>query len=220
LRRFMKRTVVVHVSSEEEMVDLIERLTERIKYVDLKIESGHRHLRITLYGTRDLIKAAIAEIYEINRAIKGYRRPDTLGMYSYPMVEIMRLIGGGTAIPMNLIVEALKFRGRKALVDRGAIRTDASLDEVAEVARMISWAYSTMKYMDLTPMSKRIVALLVASVGIGVDEAIHALEEAKLIRKIGDNPYTLSVNFEEALRRLKEVVRRLELETEGDKERA
>jgi len=71
---FMKRYVSVNYNTEEEMIELIERIRDRIDYINFKLDVKSKNLRITLYGPKDLVKEALADINEIVRSVRGIRR--------------------------------------------------------------------------------------------------------------------------------------------------
>ncbi|RLF17564.1 MAG: hypothetical protein DRJ66_00445 [Thermoprotei archaeon] len=199
---FIKRYVSIRYDTEEEMIELVERISDRLDYIDFKLDVRSKNLRVTLYGPKDLVKEALADIGEIVRGVKGMLYPDIRGLYSYSVRDVMSLIRG-VAIPLNILVYALRLRGYRALIEDGCIRTDASLEEVASLAAGISDAYEEMKYLDMTPTCKRLVALYAALKDISIGEAIDDLESMKLIKKENER-YMLAREFNQSLKLLED----------------
>lgn len=199
---FMKRYVSVNYNTEEEMIELIERIRDRIDYINFKLDVKSKNLRITLYGPKDLVKEALADINEIVRSVRGILYPDIHGLFSYSVKEIMSFIRG-VAIPLNLLMYALEFKGYRAIIDGGYIKTDAKLEEVASLAASISDAYDEMKYLAMTPTCKRLVALYAALRDISIGEAIEDLEALKLIKRENEK-YMLTRELNQSLKILRE----------------
>jgi len=177
-RGYIKRDICIDVMTEEEMIEVLERLSERLNYVDFKAESRPGRIRVIFYGPKDLIRDAMAEAYEIARAVRGMMYPDSNGLYAYSIREVVSLVRG-VAIPLNLMSAA------------------ASISDV----------YEEMKFTNATPMCKRLIALYSTVMDINIVEAIADLEDMKLIRRDGEEgPYILSMEFNQAIAKLKEMV--------------
>ncbi|MCD6510045.1 MAG: DUF2067 family protein [Thermoprotei archaeon] len=205
-RGYIKRDICIDVMTEEEMIEVLERLSERLNYVDFKAESRPGRIRVIFYGPKDLIRDAMAEAYEIARAVRGMMYPDSNGLYAYSIREVVSLVRG-VAIPLNLLVYSLRFKGFEAYLDRGYVKTNAKLEDVMSAAASISDVYEEMKFTNATPMCKRLIALYSTVMDINVVEAIADLEDMKLIRRDGEEgPYILSTEFNQAIAKLKEMV--------------
>ncbi len=206
IRGFIKRSICIDVKSEEEMIEVLERLSERLGYINFKAETRPGQIRIVFYGPKDIIRNAMTEAYEIANTVKGILYPDAKGLFSYSIKEIVSIIRG-VAIPLNLLVYSLRFKGYEAHLEGGYVKTDARLEDVRDIASIISDAYEEMKFMKMTPMCKRLVALYTSIRDTSIYDAIADLEEANLIKKIGEDSYTLALEFNQALSKLEILLR-------------
>ena len=202
IRGYRKRVIQLTCRNNEELLELADRIKERITYVNFRLNYKSGNIKITLYGPDEIVREAVREIYEIYRDLRGELYPDVEGLYRYSIKEIIH--GSNMiAIPLNLLAKALEAKGYKAKIEGGYIRTNAKLCEVKDLALTISETYNQLRYLRMTPTCKRLVALYVAVKDTSIDDAIADLEDMKLIRMIKDmdgrEKYILAKEFNQAV---------------------
>jgi len=210
LRRAVERTIKISVSNEEEMIDLMDTLCNRLGFVDLNMTYRPGMIKIQVRGSHNDVKRAIGLIREIISMSKRKARLKLLGINVFEAKELSK--EAGMAISLELLAEALKMRGFNCRIIENRIETSANEDIVFEVARLIGLAYSNLRFETKSSSVKRLIALASSISGCDVWTTIDTAERINLLRRNDSGRLILIKDWRSALEELLEELKKIEEE--------
>lgn len=194
------KTIVFSFDGPEEAVEFVAFVKEKLKGVDMDIVLKQNKVRVVLLGTREEIELASSALKREYRywRLSSKRKPG--GLYRHSLSIVLSRAKLASSIPVNSIAEVLRLLGYRAELREGFVETDAELDRVVEVAEKLSRVYKELLSERLTPMARRLVAALMASYPVGLEEVMRVcLEEGVLYADEKSSRISLVVEYDAAL---------------------
>lgn len=202
------KTVVFSFDDPEEAVEFVAFVQEKLRKVNMDIVLKHNKVKVVLLGTREEVELASNTLKREYRywKLSSKRRPG--GLYRHSLSIVLSRAELASSIPVNSIVEVLELSGYRAELKEGFVETDAELDRVVEVAEKLSRVYRELLSERLTPMARRLVAVLMTAYSLGLEETLRAcLEEGVLYTDEKSSRTSLVVEYGTALERAAERLR-------------
>lgn len=207
VRRAVERVFKISVSSEEDLLRLIELLCSRLSFVDYNISSRSGFIKIVVRGSHDDVKYAAEVIRELTLSVRRKARAGAGGFNVFSVREISRM--AGMAISLDLLAEALRLKGFKCRIVKNAVETNASEDVVYNVLRLMSSAYSDLRFETKSSSVKRLLVLASSVTGVDLWSVVEVARELEFISRDEDGRLVLLREWRDALRRLLPVLREL-----------
>ncbi|MCS7385697.1 MAG: DUF2067 domain-containing protein [archaeon GB-1867-005] len=200
MRRGVERVFKISVSSEKELLAILDAICSRLTFVDLSISSKPGVVKVAVRGSHDDVRRAASLIRELTSIVKRKSKLKLVGINLFEVRALSR--EAGTAISLELLAEALQLRGFKCRVVDGGVETDADEDTVFEVARLIGSAYSNLQYETKSSSVKKLLALASSVSGLDLWTVVGAAEELKLLGRNESGRLVLRKAWREALTEL------------------
>ncbi|GEM_PF-1294722 len=181
MRRAVERVFKVSVSSEEELLELVDAICNKLSFVDLNITCRARVIKIHVRGSHSDVRRAAGLIKEIVSMSRRKSRLRLMGINVFEARELSK--EAGMAISLELLAEALRLRGFNCRVVESRVETNAGEDVVFEVARLIGAAYEGLRFETRSSSVKKLLALASSASGHDVWTVIGVAEELRLIRR-------------------------------------
>jgi len=199
------KTVVLSFDDPEEAVEFVAFVQEKLRKANMDIVLKHNKVKVVLLGTREEVELASNTLKREYRywKLSSRRRPG--GLYRHSLSIVLSKAELATSIPVNSIAEVLRLSGYRAELREGFVETDAELDRVVEVAEKLSRVYKELLSERLTPMARRLVAVLMSSYPMELEEILRAcLEEGVLYADEKSSKISLVVEYGTALEKMAE----------------
>ncbi len=161
-------------------------------------------LRIEIYGGEALAAMTLANI---KRLLEEYRvRQKRPGETRVSRAALNK--AAGVAVPLDVLVEALKASGYRAWQDdNGDLVSNADPDTVLGLASAIGAALRDTQLLEATRTAKKLVVATMALAGVDQVRAIDAGMEAGVLDEDDEGKLYVRGDWREALKKVLEVLR-------------
>ncbi|WP_456373113.1 DUF2067 family protein [Methanocaldococcus sp.] len=184
----MRKIISFKVSSDQELLDLCERLS-RLK-VDCIIESKGNHVKIFVFGfDKDSLNENYRTIINLIEKVKRMYRKDKEGLYEYVLSELK--------YPVNkdLIIDTLKTLGYRViyLEDENAIKTDIDINKFNDILKNLFELYQELRFSNLGSKPVKNLVVLVSFIkNKPIEEVIKEALEKGFLREEEDGRIVLN----------------------------
>ncbi|CAB3287285.1 conserved protein of unknown function [Methanocaldococcus lauensis] len=184
----MRKIISFKVSSDQELLDLCERLS-RLK-VDCTIESKGNHVKIFVFGfDKDSLNENYRTIVNLIEKVKRMYRKDKEGLYKYVLSELK--------YPVNkdLIIDTLKTLGYRViyLEDENAIKTDIDINKFNDILKNLFELYQELRFSNLGSKPVKNLVVLVSFIkNKPIEEVIKEALEKEFLREEEDGRIVLN----------------------------
>ncbi len=180
----------------QELDRFLERLESALHTETVVAELEGDKLKLYLYGSR---LAAERTVLNVRKLIKEYSTPRRGRSRAFSLRLLAR--EAKTAIPGDVLVEALKLLGYDARLEGDSIETNAPEDAVYGLAAAIGGSFWDMRLLDATRTAKKLLAGIMALIPrLSLGDAVREAEELGVL--VEDEEYKLRVagDWREALK--------------------
>lgn len=200
----LKREIVLHVKSDNEMIEILQAIRKHLRFFNTYARCDRGKIRLTIYGSKEDIKFALNEIKSIHKRIKNALYEDADGMYRYDgslIVEKSRV-----SISIKDLETILELKGHKAYIQNDTLKTSAKLDEVIKLARKYKKLMDEMH--DIQPkIIRKILCIAAIITGVNCRSILKIAILKGIIKYLNDNRYgSITPPDETCLKLIREVL--------------
>jgi len=177
LRKGVERVFTIPFSNEEEQLDLIDELCDRLSFVELHISSKPGLIRICVRGSHDMVRRAGNVIREVVSNFKNRRF--NMGFRVFQANWLSRETG--YAISLQLLSEILKRKGYTCTVNGDRLKTDADKEIIIDTVRLVGSIYDDLKFETKSSSVKKLIASASSVVGSDFWSVLNAAISLDLI---------------------------------------
>lgn len=206
MQKLAKRKIAIRFppSDLESPERFLERLSSQIKTSFTRIEIVGDTIIIEMAGDAASIRESLIRIKGLQEEYKGSIRKSSGEKREYNARKIYRDIG--LAIPLDVLIEALRRNGWSAEESNSGIKTNASYEDVISIARLIAGAIEGMKHLEAARGAKKALAVAAAVTGAPLEDAVRAGIEVGVLMEDDTGKLLTRVPWREAAR---EIISRL-----------
>jgi len=179
----------------------MENLQDQLRFVEFLITGVPKRLKITLRGEKEAVKQACRILKWLQKSISGITTADSFGRFRWNIHYFNRLISG---ISPELVLEALKLQGYELKIYEDYFLSNADYDTVLDLAHSIRHIWNDLSQNIRSQALKRVVTLVSVIQNEDHSQIYQIGRENGLI---SENKNHLTLNPEDALKTLLEVVR-------------
>lgn len=106
-----------------------------------------------------------------------------IGLRRYDAATVLSAANLEVAIPMQALIDALRFSGRRASMEGAFILSDAGFNDIVRLAEQLSRRYSEAVRAGLPTPLRRLIAAAAACTNMSVQEILDVLERKGLIKR-------------------------------------
>lgn len=199
------RIIKFSFNNKDEAIDFIELINTQLKTANLIVDLKGNIVSVKIYGTKDEIKGIISELKDLLSLVRSREKGAFLKVSIKHLLSSVNL---KASIPINLILEIVQMKGYEIRMNKGYLVTNASFELLKDIAIKLSNAYFKLKNIQATPKAKRIIALYSLLFDKDINDSIKELHKMRIINVIKDlGRYTLSSNYEEAVDKIKNLLK-------------
>lgn len=208
LRRAVERVFKISVLSEDDLLELLDLICNRLSFVDYNITSRPGFVKIVVRGSHEEVKYAADVIKELTLSVRRKSRLTVGGFNVFSVREISKM--AGMAISLDLLAEALRLRNFRCRIVKNSIETDASEDVVSSVLRLMSSAYLDLRFETKSSSVKRLLVLASSVTGADLWSVVEVARGLEFISRDEEGRLVLLREWRGALKRLLPALRELE----------
>lgn len=199
--RTYERSLILTFDDRTEMEFFMENLQEQLRFVEFLITGVPKRLKITLRGEKEAVKQACRILKWLQKSLSGITHADSFGRYRWDINYFNRLISG---ISPDLVLEALKLQGYELEEYEDYFLSNADIDTILDLAYSIRHIWTDLSQTIRSQALKRVITLVSV---IQNEEPFQIYQIGTERGLISENKNRLTLNPEEALKTLLEVVR-------------
>lgn len=174
--------------------EILEKISEEVPGIySATVEGGV--IRITFDDSHIGAREAVELIKESTRGFYPSRGGATGSLARFSLRYIQKRIGGPVYI--EPLLDLLRLRGRRASPLGSYIETDASIEEIIDLAMALSKCANEAPKDLLTPRARRVVIALCADSDASAEHVIGFLESKGVLFRGSDGRLDTSNNLDE-----------------------
>lgn len=194
-----RKVITLRFLSTQEAIEFLEYITRIYSKEMIGGEIKGTTVRLFLKASFSSDEAFISRIKEAIGHWKSSRRPNVTGEYRHNIRMILSQASLEVGIPVRAIIDVLKLKGFKARLEGGHIVTNADHNTLVSIISEFSSRYAEALRIIATPMLKRLVAVIATVQALNVEDALNNLY-SRGVASLKDNRWTLTVNYDSALK--------------------
>ncbi len=191
------RKFVINCPSEDFCQELLNILLENLPSYNMYYRIRNNKIEITITGLKSDINHVWSMIKTYKQLLMTTYSKDKKGLLSLPIKYIVMNIR--KTFPPDILVTLLSLKGYKAILENDIIKTNASKDEVFNLADVVADILQELKYRALGKSTKKIVTIASILLNKSVNDAIEFLKESGILEEVEEDKYKIKVNLDQAL---------------------
>ncbi len=166
-----KRELRITIENDELREEFLNKLLEELKIDYVKVDVKGKSIIITLYGTKDVINYNWNIIKRLRKEvtyIHMLKQPSKIKRYLHSFLQKL----SKTTFPLEVLEVVLKGKKFYAkIVDDEVLETNASLDEVLELAKDIGKNIQELRLITKSSAAKKFLASVMTILNLDSEEA-------------------------------------------------
>ncbi|RLE83490.1 MAG: hypothetical protein DRJ39_04850 [Thermoprotei archaeon] len=204
------RHVFFSFKNSSEAVNFVSYIQSKMRGKNINISVKGKKVKITLRASKQDLSLLMAMIKNEYKNWKLSTHGTRTGFYKHSIPRILHDAKLKTSIPINSIIDVLTLLGYPARIESGYIVTTMNFENVIKITEKISEKYrELLENAKYAPMARRLLAVVLSTFNWNdINQTTEKLINMDILSiDSRTSKITLSVAYEKALEKIKEMVK-------------
>ncbi|RLG70790.1 MAG: hypothetical protein DRO23_12860 [Thermoprotei archaeon] len=197
-----KRELRITIENDEIREEFLNKLLKELKIDYVKVGVKGKSIVITLYGTKDIINYNWNIIKKLRKEltyIHTLKQPSKIKRYMHRFLQKL----SKTTFPLEVLEVVLKCKKFYAkIINNEILETNASLDEVLELAKNIGRKLQELRLVTKSSSAKKFLASIMAILNLDIKEARDLSLKLNVVREDELGFIRLTREWKEAVKKV------------------
>lgn len=194
-----RRVITIKFTSSKEAAEFLEQALSLVG--NMAAVHSRDSLKLILLAPPSEAENDYRRLLTLLRQWKLSRRAPRRGVYKHSVSLLLSSANLKIGVPVAAVADTLALMGFVARVEGGYLVTNATLEQAVRAAELLSRKYVETLEVPASPLVRRLAAVLAASKGTTVDEAVKELQRRDIIKlDEGSGKLVLTLDYKEAIK--------------------